>query len=89
MQTIIAKPFKFRFIMALIGMCIIATMFWTQSRYPALDDKAIMAGSIQLEDPLSFEAVLPIERDFPLRRGIGAERFKRIYHGEGSSPRSR
>lgn len=35
-----------------------ATTFWSGSRYPSLNEKAIMGGSAALEDPLSFEASL-------------------------------
>ncbi|MEL7186378.1 MAG: permease [Pseudomonadota bacterium] len=38
-----------------------ATVFWTGSRYPSLDQKAIMGGSAALEDPLAFEASLQIQ----------------------------
>ena len=38
-----------------------AVAFWSGSRYPSLDQKAIMGGSAHLEDPLSFEASIPIQ----------------------------
>jgi uncharacterized membrane protein YraQ (UPF0718 family) len=38
-----------------------AVTFWSGSRYPSLDEKAIMGGSTQLEDPLSFEASIQIQ----------------------------
>ena len=38
-----------------------AIMFWSGSRYPSLDQKAIMGGSAALEDPLSFEASIQIQ----------------------------
>jgi len=38
-----------------------ALTFWSGSRYPSLDEKAIMGGSAQLEDPLSFEASIQIQ----------------------------
>lgn len=38
-----------------------AVIFWSGSRYPSLDQKAIMGGSAQLEDPLSFEASIQIQ----------------------------
>ena len=49
---------------------ILAVMFWSQSRYPSLNDKAIMSGSIQLEDPLSFEVLLPIDPVYPVWKKI-------------------
>lgn len=38
-----------------------AVTFWSGSRYPSLDQKAIMGGSAVLEDPLSFEASIQIQ----------------------------
>ena len=38
-----------------------AVTFWSGSRYPSLDEKAIMGGSARLEDPLSFEASIQIQ----------------------------
>lgn len=55
----------------IVGLLIVllATAFWSGSRYPALDDKASMGGSTQLEDPLSFDALLELqEGDFVLKR---------------------
>jgi len=40
-----------------------AGIFWSGSRYPSLDQKAIMGGSAALEDPLSFEASIQIQPD--------------------------
>ena len=54
--------------MALFAL--IAYMFWTSSRYPALGEKAMMGGAIQLEDPLSFEAHWPVDPEFPLWKKI-------------------
>lgn len=52
-----------RFVLAALIVVVLAVLFWTGSRYPALDEKAIMSGSIQLEDPLGFEALLPLSPD--------------------------
>lgn len=59
-----------RVVMAGILVALFATLFWTQSRYPALNDKAIMEGSIQLEDPLSFESLLSVDPSFPMWKKI-------------------
>lgn len=40
-----------------------AVTFWSGSRYPSLDQKAIMGGAATLEDPLSFEASIQIQQD--------------------------
>ena len=42
---------------------VLAYLFWTGSRYPALDEKAMMSGGILLEDPLGFEAKYPLTED--------------------------
>ncbi len=47
------------FVVAII--VVTAVTFWSGSRYPSLDQKAIMGGSAQLEDPLSFEASIQIQ----------------------------
>ena len=48
---------------AAILLAVLAVLFWTQSRYPSLDEKAMMSGAIQLEDPLSFEALIALNED--------------------------
>lgn len=56
MDRLIHKPYAKRFALALLIIAVLAYLFWTGSRYPSLNDKAIMSGAIKLEDPLSFEA---------------------------------
>lgn len=50
--------------LVLISMLIvvIATFFWGGSRYPQLDEKALMGGDTQLESPLSFDSVIQIQQ---------------------------
>lgn len=62
MQLIRQGQEKHFFLAALI-LAVLAYVFWTGSRYPALDEKAMMSGAIQLEDSLSFEAVYPLSDD--------------------------
>jgi len=51
--------FSDRRFLLLFGLIIaIAWVFWTSSRYPALDTKALMAGSLNMQDGLSFDAWL-------------------------------
>lgn len=50
----------------------IAIAFWSGSRYPALNEKALMGGTTVLEDPLGFEALVPIDPADPLLWRIGA-----------------
>ncbi len=59
-----------RLVLALMLVGLLAAVFWTQSRYPALDEKAMMSGAIQLEDPIGFEAKFPVTRTCRCRNGI-------------------
>lgn len=56
---------------AMLVMATLAIFFWSTSRYPSLDEKAMMSGAIQLEDPLGFEALIPVEPDAPVIERIG------------------
>lgn len=47
-----------RFLYLFVLIAAIAWFFWTSSRYPALDTKALMAGSLNMQDGLSFDAWL-------------------------------
>lgn len=71
MSTLIISPYQKRFFLALLIIAMLAILFWGGTRYPALDEKAIMSGAIQLEDPLGFEALLPLTPDMGL--------FERIF----------
>ena len=55
-----------RLFLASLLIAVLAYLFWTGSRYPALDEKAMMSGAIQLEGALSFEARFPIAADMGL-----------------------
>ena len=52
------------FILSFLILAYLAFDFWTTSRYPALDQKAMMAGSAGLE-PLGFDTVLVVNQDDP------------------------
>ncbi|MGY3439611.1 MULTISPECIES: FG-GAP-like repeat-containing protein [unclassified Marinovum] len=54
---------KSRFFLAALIVLLLAYLFWTGSRYPALDEKAMMSGAIQLEDPIGFEAKIQLTSD--------------------------
>lgn len=69
-QIIVQGAYRRRLLLSVVLMAIIAVLFWTSSRYPALDEKAMMSGAIQLEDPLSFEAALPIVAQDPVLKRI-------------------
>ncbi|KMK63990.1 FG-GAP-like repeat-containing protein [Puniceibacterium sp. IMCC21224] len=63
LDTLIHRPFQKRFFLAALIVAVLAYLFWTGSRYPALNEKAMMSGAIQLEDALSFEAKFPVTAD--------------------------
>ena len=65
-----AATYKLRLILSVLIVAVLAYLFWTGSRYPALDEKAMMSGAIQLEDSLSFEAKFPITADMTLAQRI-------------------
>jgi len=52
------------FLLTFLIVAGLAFEFWTGSRYPALDQKAMMAGTAGLE-PLGFDTVMVIEADDP------------------------
>jgi len=45
-------------------------LFWSGSRYPSLDEKAIMGGQAALEDPITFEATLQAQPSDGVRTRI-------------------
>lgn len=58
-----------RILFVLTVIVVVAVTFWSGSRYPSLDEKALMGGSARLEDPLSFEASIQIQpSDSAIRR---------------------
>ena len=66
-QTAPSPPqHRTRLILSALILIVLAVLFWTGSRYPALDEKAMMSGAIQLEDSLSFEALVPLTPDMSL-----------------------
>ena len=70
MTTLIQHPYQKRFLLAALIVAVLAYLFWTGSRYPALDEKAMMSGAIQLEDSLSFEAKFPVTEDMSIAQRI-------------------
>ena len=61
-----------RLVIVSMMIAVLAAGFWSGSRVPALNEKAIMGGDTQLEDPLSFEVLLVAQESDPL--------FKRIIY---------
>ena len=79
MLNIIIKPYGKRALILVVLLVCLAAVFWTQSRYPALDEKAMMSGAIQLEDPLSFEAKFPTSPDMPLLKRMWLTTLNWLY----------
>jgi len=71
MGSFVIRPYEKRFVLSLILVALLAIQFWTQSRYPSLNEKAMMSGAIQLEDPLSFEAKYPLKPEYTTMQRIG------------------
>lgn len=60
---IVTPHLQKRFVLSALIVIALAVLFWSGSRYPALNEKAMMSGAIQLEDALSFEARFVITTD--------------------------
>ncbi|MGH1414381.1 MAG: FG-GAP-like repeat-containing protein [Pelagimonas sp.] len=71
MKNVIEPEYQKRFLLASLIIVVLAYAFWTGSRYPALNEKAMMSGAIQLEDPLSFEAKYPLTEAMSVLEKIG------------------
>lgn len=56
MRVIMPTHKRLTILVAFLGVT--AMLFWSGSRYPSLDEKAIMGGQAALEDPITFEATL-------------------------------
>ncbi len=58
-----------RLILSILLIAGLAGTFWTQSRVPQLNEKALMGGTVQL-DELGFETVLTVQPDDPAMQRI-------------------
>lgn len=70
MQSMIVPQYRIPFVLAALIVGVLAWQFWTGSRYPSLNEKAMMSGAIQLEDALSFEAHYAIRAEMSLGERI-------------------
>ena len=50
-----------RILFVIAVIVVTAVTFWSGTRYPSLDEKALMGDAARLEDPLSFEASIQIQ----------------------------
>ena len=69
MTNVRGRPSK-RIVLVGLWILIVASLFWTCSRYPDLGSKALIGGDAMLEDPLSFEAAFEIQGGDPVWRRI-------------------
>ncbi|OUS08853.1 hypothetical protein A9Q96_00465 [Rhodobacterales bacterium 52_120_T64] len=70
MQALQMKIPPYRILFAGLLVVVLAFLFWTESRYPSLNSKAMMEGSLQLEDPLSFESLLTVDPSMPMWKKV-------------------
>ncbi|RPH93446.1 MAG: hypothetical protein EHM68_15690 [Lysobacterales bacterium] len=63
--------YRKRIVILLLLIAALLANFWLGSRYPAIDEKAAMAGEAVLEDVLSFEATLRAGPDDPFWERVG------------------
>ena len=61
MSALLRRPTAKRIAVLALLLVAVAASFWSSSRYPELDGKAVMGESTGLEDPLSFEALIVIQ----------------------------
>jgi uncharacterized membrane protein YraQ (UPF0718 family) len=55
------RSFNKQILFVFAVIVVTAVTFWSGSRYPSLDEKALMGDAARLEDPLSFEASIQIQ----------------------------
>ena len=67
-----------RLVLASLLLALLAVAFWTGSRYPALDTKALMGGSADIEG-LAFDRVVAVDADAPAALRIGANALNWAY----------
>lgn len=65
--------------LAVLILGLLAILFWTGSRYPALNEKLMMSGAIQLEDPLSFEARFALTATMSLPERVAYSTLNWLY----------
>ena len=82
MDRLIQPGRGLQFLLSLLIVATLAYLFWTGSRYPSLNEKAMMSGAILLEDALSFEAKYPITE----RSNVLLERGTAGYNDTASAP---
>jgi len=79
LAAIATRGYGYRLILAVAALTALAAVFWLQSRYPNLNDKALMGGALELQDPLSFEAKYQLDPTWPLWKRIGYTAINWVY----------
>jgi uncharacterized membrane protein YraQ (UPF0718 family) len=79
MQGVVGTGLGKRAGLCAIFLIAVAIYFWTQSRYPQINDKALMGGAIELQDSLSFEAKYQIDQGWPLWKQVGYSTINWVY----------
>ncbi|WP_420456408.1 FG-GAP-like repeat-containing protein [Rubrivirga sp.] len=67
-----------RLVLAALLLAAVAVAFWTGSRYPALDDKALMGGDARIEG-LAFDQIVAVDADAPVALRVGANALNWAY----------
>ena len=67
-----------RLVLAGVLLAAVAFAFWTGSRYPSLDNKAMMAGDAEITG-LTFDRVVEVAPDAPVLTRIGANSVNWAY----------
>jgi uncharacterized membrane protein YraQ (UPF0718 family) len=70
----IEQPIAIRkpLVLGVLLLSVIASIFWIDSRYPALLKKLHTATSVKVKGPLTFDTVLPENPQAPLANRVGA-----------------
>jgi Flp pilus assembly protein CpaB len=66
MTSLVVRFTERRLVFAVLAVAVLAVLFWTGSRYPQLDEKAMMSGAIVLEDPIAFDPIYVVSAEMPV-----------------------
>ncbi len=69
-MALVRREHRRRIALMSMLMLVLAFSFWSGSRYPVLNEKAIMGGETAAEDPLTFMAYIQNQRGDPLPKRI-------------------
>ncbi len=69
-MALVRREHRRRIALMSLLMLVLAFSFWSGSRYPVLNEKAIMGGETAAEDPLTFMAYIQNQRGDPLPKRV-------------------